>query len=466
MAKCNVHSAGRNMSRDKDGPGKGAKNKKGEKPRFTVANPPGMNVDQTYFSAADLLRVTESLASTESGELDNPMAGSGDAGSVAGGTSVWDQGAPRRADGTRPTGMTFASAPMAQTTTSAGTRTESVSGATRRQRLLVALGGNALMRRGDDGTIQTMRKRCEEAADKLVELITDKGFQIILTHGNGPQVGALFLANQLAAGLGEVPAWTLYSAVAESEGILGYLIQRSMSDSLRFHNLKGQAKRVVSIVTEMEVDPDDPSFQNPSKPIGKFLGEEEVEEMRAKGECPPLLEDKARSGWRVVVPSPLPKRVLEADAVRELADHGFIVIAGGGGGIPVVKKVEKDDEGKEFKRFEAVDAVIDKDKSSVLLAEAVDADAMVLLTDIDCLYRNFGKPNQEAVRNLTPIQARELLKDPDFGKGTMRPKLEAAIEWVQQFRKPCYIGDLQNAKGVLSRDSGTYIGPGDTAPIP
>ena len=310
------------------------------------------------------------------------------------------------------------------------------------QRVVVALGGNAL---GD--TPEEQIERVRAVAPVLLKMI-EQGNEIIITHGNGPQVGMIQKAFASAAEQGKAPAMDLPECGAMSQGYIGYHLQQALGVAMhksykRWH--------VASVVTQMEVDPDDPAFANPTKPIGAFLTKEQAEsEMREHPEMT-FVEDSGR-GWRRVVASPEPKKIVEAPSILNLLDNEFIVIACGGGGIPVVR--DYDDKGA----YKGVAAVIDKDMGGELLAEDCYADMLFLLTAVEHVCIKFGTPEQEELKDLTADEAERLADAGEFGKGSMEPKVRAAIKFVRSRPgRVCVIGALEKAPETIAGLSGTRI---------
>lgn len=310
-------------------------------------------------------------------------------------------------------------------------------------RVVVALGGNAL---GDTPEEQIARVR--EAAPTLLRMI-EQGNEIIITHGNGPQVGMIQKAFTLAAEEDpKVPAMPLPECGAMSQGYIGYHLQQALGVAMhksykRWH--------VASIVTQMEVDPDDPAFANPTKPIGVFLTEEQAKAEMAEHPDQVFVEDSGR-GWRRVVASPQPKKIVEAPSILNLLDNEFIVIACGGGGIPVVRDYQ--DKGA----YKGVAAVIDKDMGGELLAEDCQADYLFLLTAVEYVCTSFGTPEQKTLVDVSADEAEALANAGEFGKGSMEPKVRAAIKFVRSRPgRTCIIGALDKAPETMAGLSGTRI---------
>ena len=310
-------------------------------------------------------------------------------------------------------------------------------------RVVIALGGNAL---GDTPEEQIARVRA--AAPTLLKVI-EMGNEIIITHGNGPQVG--MIQNAFAAANGVDPKYPkidLPECGAMSQGYIGYHLQQAIGVAMhkaykRWH--------VATVVTQIEVDPDDPSFQNPTKPIGAFMTREQADAELAEHPDWTMVEDSGR-GWRRVVASPIPRKIVEADSIINLLDDEFIVIACGGGGVPVVR--DYSDKGC----YRGVAAVIDKDMAGELLAEDCHADTLVLLTAVDRVAINFGKPDQVDLTDVTAEQAREYADAGQFGKGSMEPKVRAAIKFCESRPgRTAIIGSLERAAEAIAGLSGTRI---------
>jgi carbamate kinase len=296
---------------------------------------------------------------------------------------------------------------------------------------VVALGGNALVRAGDKGTAAEQSARLREAAESLDPLLAED--RLVITHGNGPQVGNELLRQERAAD--EVPPLPLYLAVAKTQALIGSLIETELGRAAR--------RPVVCLLTHVVVAEDDPAFERPTKPIGPFYSSEEAETLeRERGWA--LVEEQGR-GWRRTVPSPVPLEIVELDQVRALLDSGAIPVACGGGGIPVVR----DDA-----RLRGVDAVIDKDRASAVLAAGLGAERLVMLTDVAAVMRGFGTPDEEELRELSAEEAEALL--PELAEGSMRPKMEAAIA-VARAGGEALIAALDRIEESLAGRAGTRV---------
>jgi carbamate kinase len=305
------------------------------------------------------------------------------------------------------------------------------------KKLVIALGGNAL-----GNTPYEQLKLVQETAKPIVDLI-EAGNQVVIAHGNGPQVGMINLAMSTAANAKAIKSDMPFPECgAMSQGYIGYHLQNSIQNELK---ARGIAKSVATVVTQVLVDETDPAFQHPSKPIGAFYSKEEADRIAAeKGYT--MVEDAGR-GYRQVVPSPKPVDVVEKDMVNTLIDAGHVVITVGGGGIPVIEK-----DGKLL----GVPAVIDKDFASAKLAELVKADALVILTAVDRVSINWGKPNQESLESMTCAEAEQYCKEGHFAPGSMLPKVQAAMSFARTGGE-AIIASLENAAAALRGESGTKI---------
>lgn len=283
---------------------------------------------------------------------------------------------------------------------------------------VVALGGNALLRGNEIGTIQQQEKNTYDTSINLISLIK-QDYNIVITHGNGPQVGNIMLRNEAGYNNYKIPKMPLDICVADSQGGIGYMIERQVINLLKEFKIK---KNVVSLITQVLVEKDDPAFQNPTKPVGAFYLKEEAD-LLARINNFIFKEDSRKRGWRRVVPSPQPKDILNKKVIKYLVKKGNIVIAAGGGGVPVYLG--------EDKRLYGVEAVIDKDLASSLLAVEIGADAFFILTDVPKVYINFRKPDQKELDIITVDEAQKYLDEGHFSAGSMAPKILAAINFVR-----------------------------------
>lgn len=295
-----------------------------------------------------------------------------------------------------------------------------------RKTAVVALGGNALLRGNEIGTIQQQEKNTYDTCINLIKLLK-QDYNIVITHGNGPQVGNIMLRNEAGYNTYKIPKMPLDICVADSQGGIGYMIERQMKNILTENKLR---KNVVTLVTQVLVDKDDPAFQNPSKPIGPFYLKEEAD-LLARVNNFVFKEDARKRGWRRVVASPQPKDIINKKIIKELVRKGNIVIAAGGGGVPVYQ--DKD------KMLHGVEAVIDKDLASALLAIEIEADEFFILTDVPKVYINFNKPNQQQLDFIKVSDAKKYYEAGEFGAGSMGPKILAAIRFVEHGGKETVI---------------------------
>lgn len=308
------------------------------------------------------------------------------------------------------------------------------------KRIVVALGGNAILT--DDPSAKGQIEALRYTSKRLIELIK-QGHQLIISHGNGPQVGNLLL-QQAAADSDKNPAMPLDTCVAMTQGSIGYWLQNMLNEALAEAGIN---KQVASVVTQVVVDENDSAFTNPTKPVGPFLSEAEAQSVAAEtGEK--FIEDAGR-GYRKVVPSPKPISIVEYPVIKAMIEQDFVTISAGGGGIPVKQA--------EF-GYEGVEAVIDKDFASAKLAELVEADYLVILTGVDNVYVNFNQPNQEKLENVTVAQLNNWIAEDQFAPGSMLPKVEAAIAFVENNPKgKAIITSLENIAAVMGEGSATVV---------
>jgi carbamate kinase len=310
------------------------------------------------------------------------------------------------------------------------------------RRAVVAIGGNSLIKDKYHQTVRDQYIAAGETCRHIAGMIK-QGWDVAITHGNGPQVGFILRRSEIARHeLHEIP---LDVAGADSQGAIGYALQQNLYND--FARL-GLQKQAVTVVTQTEVDPNDPAFQNPSKPIGSYMLEAEASRRRDHDGW--LVMEDAGRGWRRVVPSPKPIRIVEEDAIKSLLDQGFVVISVGGGGIPVVRNTDGNLEG--------VAAVIDKDRASSLLATVIGADLFVISTAVEKVALRYGTPDQEWVDRMTLSEARGYLEEGShFAKGSMAPKIEAVVQFLERGGGEAIITDPENVERALAGDTGTRI---------
>lgn len=308
---------------------------------------------------------------------------------------------------------------------------------------VVAIGGNSLIKDESHRSVADQYDAVVETSRHIAGMVV-QGYDVVITHGNGPQVGFILLRSELAekaAGLHPVP---LDSCGADTQGAIGYQIQQALHNEFL---QRGVSKEAVTVVTQVLVDPDDPAFKSPSKPVGSFYTKEEIQE-KVRKEGWNVVEDAGR-GWRRVVPSPMPMQVLELDAIQKLIRAGFIVIAAGGGGIPVVK----DSSGN----LKGIAAVIDKDYASSLLATNLHADLFVISTAVEQVCINFNKPDQKGISRMTVSEARQYIEEGQFAKGSMLPKIKAVIAFLEKGGKEALITNPESLERAISGETGTRI---------
>jgi len=307
---------------------------------------------------------------------------------------------------------------------------------------VLALGGNAILQRNQKGTFEEQYENVRSTAAQIATLVND-GFRVVIVHGNGPQIGATVIRHEL--GQTKVPPLPLHACGAETQGFLGYIIQQSLRDELAKLRLK---RSVATIITQVIVDQSDPAFKHPSKPIGPFYTKGQRETLlRDRSDL--VIEEDSGRGYRRFVPSPDPKAVVEDDAIRVLIDDESVVIACGGGGIPVIR---------QGTRLQGVEAVIDKDLAAERLATSIHAESLVILTDVEGVYLDYGKPSQRLLSKITPSELETYAQKEYFAKGSMGPKVEAAIRFLRNGGKRAVIANLGDLGKAISGTAGTQVG--------
>lgn len=302
---------------------------------------------------------------------------------------------------------------------------------------VVALGGNAILRAGQEGTIDVQEKNAYAASLNLIKL-TQRGYNMVLTHGNGPQVGNILLANTAGKKQFGIPDMPLDISVAYSQGFIGYILEQQLRNVLMSEDLD---RDIISIITQVLVNKDDDAFKNPTKPIGPYFIEEEAKAF-AKETDNIFKEDSAGRGWRKVVASPTPLVIFNRVSIEKIAREGHIVIAVGGGGVPCYYVAEN--------KLQGIDAVIDKDLASALLAQQIRADKFFILTDVPKVCVNFNTPQEKAIDRMNIAQAKKYLDEGQFGEGSMAPKIRAAIHFIERSGKDTIVTDTK----LLGIDNG------------
>ncbi|HEY9093946.1 MAG TPA: carbamate kinase [Candidatus Cryosericum sp.] len=308
---------------------------------------------------------------------------------------------------------------------------------------VIAIGGNSLIRDEQHKSVHDQYEAVVETTRHIAGIV-QQGYNVVITHGNGPQVGFILLRSEIAekvAGLHPVP---LDSCGADTQGAIGYQIQQALHNEFLKRGIERQA---ATVVTQVLVDQHDPAFQNPSKPVGSFYTKEEIDQKVAQ-EGWTVAEDAGR-GWRRVVPSPMPVAIVELDAIKRLVEADFVVIAAGGGGIPVVRNSEG--------LLEGVAAVIDKDYATSLLATNLEADLFIISTAVEKVYINFRKPDEQAIDRMTVSEARAYAEQGQFAKGSMLPKITAAIAFLERGGQEALITNPESLERALAGHTGTRI---------
>lgn len=307
--------------------------------------------------------------------------------------------------------------------------------------VVIAVGGNALLRPEDEGTASEQFRRARETAESILNVF--KKYKVVITHGNGPQVGSILLQNEHSKSL--VPPMPLDVCDAMSQGSIGYMLEQSFNEVIKKHHIN---QDIVTIMTRVLVDNKDPAFEKPSKPIGPFYSKEEAMILIQKNHWN-MVEDSGR-GWRRVVPSPKPIEIIEKKVIRSIIDSGYIVIAVGGGGIPVVRKNGG---------LEGVEAVIDKDLGAAVLGKDIKADMLFILTSVDKVFLNFNKENQKALSEIHLPELSKYVAEGHFKPGSMLPKIQASIEFIKNEGQAVLITSPEKLNDALEHRDGTWIYP-------
>jgi len=312
--------------------------------------------------------------------------------------------------------------------------------------ILIALGGNAFQTKGEPGTTENYWKNAYRAANTIVRIVKE-GYKVAITHGNGPQVGTIL--EWMERSKDRIPPLAMDIAGAMTQGWLGYLLMQAIDNTLVKEGIRDSVKGAVAIVNQVLVSKDDPAWQNPTKYVGSYYTKEEAERLaKEKGW---VIKPDPRGGYRRVVPSPDPKENIEVGAIKKLIEEGWIVIASGGGGIPVIRN--------EDGTLQGVEAVIDKDLAGEVLATALGVGTFVILTDVDGAYINYGKPDQKKLDVVTVSELEKYYKEGHFKPGSMGPKVLAAIRFIKHGGKKAMIGHLQKGYEVIKGESGTIVVP-------
>ncbi len=312
--------------------------------------------------------------------------------------------------------------------------------------VVIAIGGNSLIKDEKHQEVDDQLQAVQETIGYIADFM-ELGYDVVITHGNGPQVGFIMRRSELAFEAGELHFVPLKNCVADTQGAIGYQIQESLYNAFKKRGIK---KSAATIVTMVEVDPEDPSLENPTKPIGLFYSKEKLDSLQREHPNWVMVHVEGK-GFRRVVPSPLPRRIIEIQAIKSMVKEGICVIAAGGGGIPVVV----DENGN----ISGINAVIDKDLSTALLASDLSVNLMIILTSVEKVFINFNKPNQKALDQLTIFEAKQLIDQGQFAKGSMLPKIQAALMFIAKGGKRVIITSPENLVPAVLKNHGTHIVP-------
>jgi len=311
------------------------------------------------------------------------------------------------------------------------------------KRILIALGGNAIKKAGEIGTAEQQLQNVRETCKHVLEIVK-RGYRVVITHGNGPQAGNLLIQQEKASKF--VPPQPLDIVVAMTQGQIGYMLQQTL---ITYFKKVGLNIPVATVLTQVLVDKNDPDFKDPSKPVGPFYTKKEAEKLAKNGYVIKKVRPVGEKAYRRVVPSPDPIAIIEQDTIKRLVDAGVVVIASGGGGIPVIMK--------EDGSLEGVEAVIDKDLAGERLAEVVDAEIFLILTDVEKVKLNYGRPNEQNIDKMTLAEAQKYLKEGHFLPGSMEPKIIACIRFLESGGEKAIITSLDKAVEALEGKTGTLI---------
>lgn len=309
--------------------------------------------------------------------------------------------------------------------------------------VVVAIGGNSIIKDNASQSIAHQEQAVQEVAAHISDMVAE-GYNIVLTHGNGPQVGLDLRRAEIAHVQEGLPLTPLANCVADTQGGIGYLIQQALTNKLRVQ----QNKQAITLITQVEVDKNDPNFASPTKPIGAFFSEQERVQLKQENPQWHFVEDSGR-GYRRVVASPIPQHVIESKAIKSLSECGYVVIAVGGGGIPIIKN--------EDGNYQSVDAVIDKDLSSTLLAKELHADILIITTGVEKVCIHFGKPEQKALGETTVEEMTQYMHEGHFPPGSMLPKIEASLSFLAAGGKRVIITTPEKLASALKGETGTHI---------
>ena len=311
---------------------------------------------------------------------------------------------------------------------------------------VVAIGGNSLIRDNAHATVEDQYEAVVETAKHIVGMI-EQGYEVIVTHGNGPQVGFILRRSEIAKDVAAMHQVPLVSCGADTQGAIGYQIQQALDNEFR---KRGMDKTAVTVVTQVVVSENDPAFQKPTKPIGSFYTKEQTEEIQKNNPSWVMIEDAGR-GYRRMVASPLPQEIVEKNVINKLVRDGYCVISVGGGGIPVIKR--------EDGSLQGIDAVIDKDFATSLLAADIKADVLIISTGVPTVYLNYGKPDEKALDKVTLSELKQYVAENHFAPGSMLPKIQAVINFLENGGKEAIITNPESLEEAVAGKTGTHIYP-------
>lgn len=311
---------------------------------------------------------------------------------------------------------------------------------------VIAIGGNSLIREKGHETVEDQYEAVVETARHIAGMI-EQGYEVIITHGNGPQVGFILRRSEIAREVADMHEVPLVSCGADTQGAIGYQIQQAMDNEFK---QRGIHKTAVTVVTQVVVSENDPAFQKPTKPIGSFYTKEQAEEFQKENPTWVMVEDAGR-GYRRMVASPLPRDIVEKNVISKLVWDGYCVISVGGGGIPVIKR--------ENGSLEGIDAVIDKDFASSLLATEIKADVLIISTGVPTVYLNYGKPNEKALDRVSMAELKQYVSENHFAPGSMLPKIQAVINFLEKGGKEAIITNPESLEEAVAGKTGTHVYP-------
>ncbi|MBD3362155.1 carbamate kinase [Candidatus Dojkabacteria bacterium] len=310
------------------------------------------------------------------------------------------------------------------------------------KRYIIALGGNAIQNKGEEGTFKQQFHNVYKTMENIYDLLQNDSNEVVITHGNGPQVGSLLIQNEAAKD--QVAPMPMFVCGAMSQGQIGFFIQQSIRNIFLKNNKK---KEIATLVTQVEVSERDSAFENPTKPVGPFYSKDEADDLKTNTDY--VIKEDAGRGFRRVVPSPNPVNIVELEFIQESLEAGNLVVCSGGGGIPVIKSEDG---------YSGIDAVIDKDRAASLMAHKVEADTLIILTAVDQVFLNFGETDEKAIDKMNVEEAQKYLNEDHFAEGSMKPKIEACIQFVSQGNnRKALVTSPKAFSEAIKMQNGTWI---------